>query len=44
GFDHIVPCGLAGITMTSLSRELGREISIDEVKGQLPAYFERTFG
>jgi lipoyl(octanoyl) transferase len=44
GFDHIVPCGLAGVTMTSLSRELGREISIEEVKGRLPAYFERTFG
>ncbi|MFI5320808.1 MAG: lipoyl(octanoyl) transferase LipB, partial [Myxococcota bacterium] len=25
GFGDIVPCGLAGVTMTSLARELGRE-------------------
>lgn len=44
GFDHIVPCGLSGVTMTSLSRELGREVSLDEVKAELPERFERVFG
>ena len=43
GFDHIVPCGLAGVTMTSLSRESGREISLEEVKAGFPAHFERVF-
>jgi lipoate-protein ligase B len=43
GFDHIVPCGLTGVTMTSISRELGREISPDEVKQRLPGHFERVF-
>ena len=27
GFSDIVPCGLAGVTMTSLARELGRELA-----------------
>jgi lipoyl(octanoyl) transferase len=30
-FDRIIPCGIADAGVTSLSRELGREISIDEV-------------
>jgi lipoyl(octanoyl) transferase len=44
GFDHIVPCGLAGVTMTSISRELDREVGLDEVKARLPGHFERAFG
>ncbi len=28
GFADIVPCGLSGVTMTSLARELGRELSL----------------
>ncbi len=30
GFAAITPCGIQGVTMTSISRELGREISIAE--------------
>ena len=30
-FDRIIPCGIADAGVTSLSHELGREISIDEV-------------
>jgi lipoyl(octanoyl) transferase len=30
-FDEITPCGIAGVTMTSLEREAGREISVEEV-------------
>ena len=30
GFESITPCGLTGVTMTSLSRELGREIPVEE--------------
>ncbi len=30
GYEAITPCGLAGVTMTSISRELGREVSVEE--------------
>ena len=30
-FDRIVPCGIADATVTSLSRELGRDVTVDEV-------------
>ncbi len=30
-YDRIVPCGIADATVTSLSRELGREVTVDEV-------------
>ncbi|CAG9772945.1 unnamed protein product [Ceutorhynchus assimilis] len=30
-FDHIVPCGIEGRGVTSLSKELKRNVSIDEV-------------
>lgn len=31
-FDRIVPCGIADAGVTSLSKELGREVSVDEVR------------
>ena len=31
GFAHIVPCGLAGVEMTTLERESGRTITVAEV-------------
>jgi lipoyl(octanoyl) transferase len=31
-FNHIVPCGITDKTVTSLSKELGREMDIEEVK------------
>jgi lipoyl(octanoyl) transferase len=31
GFSHIVPCGIADAEVTSMARELGREITIAEV-------------
>ena len=30
GFEAITPCGIQGVTMTSISRELGREVSVEE--------------
>ena len=30
-FDKIVPCGIADAGVTSLTRELGRDVSVDEV-------------
>jgi lipoyl(octanoyl) transferase len=31
GFAHIVPCGLAGVEMTSVERESGQAITVEEV-------------
>jgi lipoyl(octanoyl) transferase len=41
GFRSIVPCGLSGVTMTSISAESGREISIDTVLEKIPAFVHR---
>ena len=30
-FDQIVPCGIAGVTMTSIERETGRAFSVEEM-------------
>jgi lipoyl(octanoyl) transferase len=30
-FEAIIPCGISDAAVTSLARELGREITIDEV-------------
>ena len=32
GFDAIIPCGIAGASVTSVSRLLGRDVSVEEVK------------
>lgn len=34
-FSHINPCGFVDKGVTSLSREVGREIALEEVKGQI---------
>ncbi len=31
-YEHIVPCGLADAGVTSLSKELGREVTVEDVK------------
>jgi lipoic acid synthetase len=43
-FDLIVPCGARGQAMTSIERELGRQVDLDEVKRRFTAHFERIFG
>lgn len=46
-FSWVNPCGLAGVQMTTLSRECGRDVVVDEVKknllGQLTRIFSRPF-
>jgi len=34
-FENIIPCGITGKTVTSLKKELSREVNIDEVKLKL---------
>lgn len=43
-FDAIVPCGLAGVSMTSMETQLGRRIPLAEVEPVLIAAFARCFG
>lgn len=42
-FGGIIPCGIKDKEVTSLQRELGRELSIDEVKEKLITNFKKVF-
>jgi lipoate-protein ligase B len=34
-FQEITPCGIAGVTMTSLEKETGRHIAVEEAAGSV---------
>jgi len=42
-FDLMIPCGIRGKGVTSLSRELGRHVPMDEVKQKLTSHFLSLF-
>lgn len=42
-FDHIVPCGIRNKKVTSLEKELGYSLSMDEVKQKVKNNFEIVF-
>jgi lipoyl(octanoyl) transferase len=42
-FNHIVPCGIDDKQVTSLQKELGRELDIEEVKGKLKKHIATVF-
>lgn len=42
-FNHINPCGFVDKGVTSMQKELGREISMDEVKTKIIYYFAKVF-
>ena len=43
-FDHMIPCGIKGKTVTSLNVELGKkEVAMDEVKEKLLKHFAVLF-
>jgi lipoyl(octanoyl) transferase len=42
-FEYIVPCGIRGKAVTSLSKELGYEVSFDQVKEKLKTHFSQLF-
>ncbi|XP_068275316.1 octanoyl-[acyl-carrier-protein]:protein N-octanoyltransferase LIPT2, mitochondrial [Nyctibius grandis] len=42
-FDHIVPCGLEGKGVTSLSRELGRHVAVEHVLQPFLDSFQEVF-
>jgi len=43
-FAHIVPCGLAGVAVTSVERLLGRPVPVREVEDLLIVRLGRVFG
>ena len=43
-FDHIVPCGMPGAQVTSMARELRREVDVSDVLPVLARAFGRKFG
>ncbi len=43
-FGHIIPCGIDDKDVTSLERELGRKLDIEEVKGKLKQHIAELFG
>ncbi|KAH8295196.1 hypothetical protein KR018_008455 [Drosophila ironensis] len=42
-FEHIVPCGIEGKGVTSLSQELGRSVGLEEASRALLKSFAETF-
>lgn len=42
-FDHIVPCGIPDKAVTSIKKEIGREIPLSEIKERVVKNFERVF-
>lgn len=43
-FNYIVPCGIQNKAVTSLAKELGREVPLEDVKEKLRGHFATVFG
>ena len=42
-FTYIIPCGIAGVSITSVSKLLGREVEMGEVQVNLLRHFSQVF-
>jgi len=42
-FNFIIPCGIQGKQVTSIDKELGRAVDMEEVKEKLKYHFEQVF-
>ncbi len=42
-FDNIIPCGIANKGVTSLEKELGKKVNIENVKKKLKTYLAQLF-
>lgn len=42
-FNNIIPCGIQNKKVTSIKKELGKEIAIEDVKNKLKKKFENVF-
>ena len=43
-FDHIIACGMPEVAATSVSKELGRHVSVDDAISAFVPRFSETFG
>ena len=43
-FEWVVPCGLEGVRMTSLTRELGRRVGVAELREHVASRFAEAYG
>lgn len=43
-FELVVPCGIAGVQMTSVAREAGRDVTVEAVAREVTRAFGRVFG
>jgi len=43
GYEAITPCGIANVTMTSLSKESGREITVEEAARAIEPFIREAF-
>jgi lipoyl(octanoyl) transferase len=43
-FNNIIPCGIQNKQVTSLEKELGRMVEMNEVKEKVKRNFEKVFG
>ena len=42
-FDHIISCGIQGVEMTSIEKELGKKIPMNDIKTSVVKYFNQQF-
>ena len=42
-FNNIISCGIAGVKMTSLDKELGKKIRMNDIKKSLITHFNQIF-
>jgi lipoyl(octanoyl) transferase len=42
-FNNIIPCGIQNKQVTSLEKELGKKVSMEEVKEKMKRNFEEVF-
>ena len=42
-FEYIIPCGIKDKTVTSLKRELEKEVNVEEVKEKIKKHFQDVF-
>ena len=42
-FDNIISCGIEGVKMTSLHKELGKKIRMNDIKKSLINHFNQIF-
>lgn len=42
-FDYIIPCGIQNKQVTSMEKELGRKLDLNEVKERVKYHFEQVF-